>query len=261
MSVQEGEEKYFQVKERMDNTRADDYIIEVSGVTKSFGNIEALRGIDLRIKKGEFLTIFGPNGAGKTTLINILSNLMKPSSGTVSIGGINLNDGGDAVRRDIGVISHNTYLYNNLTPYENIRFYGKIYGVDNLEERVHNVIEQVGLKGRMYDQVGTFSRGMQQRLSLARALIHNPSVIFLDEPYTGLDQHAAHLLKVLLNRFHTDENRTTVMTTHNIERGLEMCDQVAIQVRGKILYKETLSKIDRDNFEEIYFAVCKANNQ
>ncbi len=248
-----------EMNDSLHKTRGDDYIIEVSGLTKSFGNIEALRGIDLKIKKG--VTIFGPNGAGKTTLISILSNLMKPNSGTVSIGGIDLSDGGDAVRRDIGVVSHNTYLYNNLTPYENIRFYGKIYGVDNLEERIYNVIEEVGLKGRMYDQVRTFSRGMQQRLSLARALIHNPSVIFLDEPYTGLDQYAAHLLKDLLTGLHIDNNRTIVMTTHNIERGLEMCDQVAMQVRGKILYREPISKIDQDNFEEIYFAVCETNNQ
>lgn len=225
--------------------------IEVKGLRKSFGNLQAVRGIDFELQRGEFLTVFGPNGAGKTTLIRILSSLTQPTGGIARVAGFDVTDGDPRMRREIGVISHNSFLYGDLNPLENIRFYAKMYGVEHPEERAVQVIDEVGLKPRLYDRVSTFSRGMLQRLSIARAIVHNPSILFLDEPYTGLDQHAAIALRKQLEALHT-EKRTVLMTTHDFARGLEMCDRVAIQVRGRFALWETADRIDRDRFESLY---------
>jgi len=156
-----------------------EWIVEVKGIAKSFGNIRALEGIDLKVRKGEFLTIIGPNGAGKTTLIKIFSTLMKPTSGEGRIVGFNLGEEEENLRRNIGMLSHYTYLYENLTAYENLKFYGRLYEVKNIEEKIRRVIEEVGLEARLYDTVRTFSRGMKQRLSIARSIIHDPSLLLL----------------------------------------------------------------------------------
>lgn len=229
-------------------------VIRAEKLVKSFGHITALRGVDLIVPHGAIVTIFGPNGAGKTTLIRILSGLTHPTSGKAVVHGWDLADGDAESRRKIGVISHQTYLYNNLNPLENLRFYGRLYGLDNLEERVLKAIEEVGLSERRNDPVKNFSRGMQQRLSIARATLHEPTLLFLDEPYTGLDQHAARNLKNILKRLHT-EGRTIIMITHNIARGLEMCDRVLIQVTGRIVYDKPIGEVDREGFEGLYFDI------
>jgi ABC-type multidrug transport system ATPase subunit len=229
-----------------------EWAIEVEGLTKSFGHHFALKKVNLRVKKGRFLTIFGPNGAGKTTLIRTLSTLTKPTSGNLRVAGFDLEEG-EELRRRIGVISHQTFLYDDLTAYENIRFYGRMYDVENLEPRVEEVIEEVGLSLRKHELVRTFSRGMQQRLSIARAIVHHPEVLFFDEPYSGLDQHAAKNFKDLLKGLHTGE-RTIVMTTHDLSRGLEISDRVAILVRGRMVYEEEIKNINREVFEKTYFA-------
>jgi heme exporter protein A len=227
-------------------------VIECEKVSKSYGNIAALRDINLRLAQGSFLAVFGPNGAGKTTLLKILSNLVRPTSGTVKINGAPISDETNEIRRSIGVVSHNTFLYNNLTPYENLEFYGKMYDVPDLKKRIGGVIDEVGLGARMNDPVRTFSRGMMQRLSIARVLMPDPSIIYLDEPYTGLDQHAALKLRDILRNLKKGD-RTIIMITHNIERGLEVCTHAAIQVMGRIVYMEEIAKVDRDNFEARYF--------
>ena len=229
-------------------------VIRAEKLMKSFGHITALRGVDLIVPHGEIITIFGPNGAGKTTLIRILSGLTHPTSGKAIVHGCDLANGDSEPRRKIGVISHQTYLYNNLNPLENLRFYGRLYGLDNLEDRILKAIEEVGLTERRNDPVKNFSRGMQQRLSIARATLHEPTLLFLDEPYTGLDQHAARNLKNILKRLHT-EGRTIIMITHNIARGLEMCDRVLIQVAGQIVYDKPIGEVDREGFEGLYFDI------
>jgi len=226
--------------------------ILAEALTKDFGPIHALSGIDLRLEKGEFLTILGPNGAGKTTLIKILATLMRPTSGLVRVAGYDLAEAGEALRRRIGVISHQTYLYENLTAYENLRFYGRMYGVQDLEGRINQVMEEVGLKGRRDHLVRTYSRGMQQRLSIARALIHDPSVLLLDEPYTGLDQHATRMLTGLLAGLR-DGERTVILTTHQLSQGLELSDFVAILVRGRIVYQEKVAGLSLADLEDAYF--------
>ena len=233
----------------MDSSELD---IVAEGVTKSFGNIQALRGIDLKVKKGEFLTVFGPNGAGKTTLIKLLATLTKPTSGKVSIANHDIKKEPDKVRALIGVISHDPYLYGNLSALENIRFFASLYGISEAEEKAMEVIRQVGLENRMHDLVRTFSRGMQQRLAVARAIVHEPKILLLDEPYTGLDQHGARIFGELLNWLKT-ENRTIVMTTHNLPEGLEISDKVAILDGGKIVYESDARGVELTRFKEIYF--------
>jgi heme exporter protein A len=226
--------------------------IEVKGLWKYFGHFPAIRGLDLSLAEGRFLTIFGPNGAGKTTLIKVLSTQLRPSEGSVSVGGVDVAKRADLLRRRIGLISHNTYLYAHLTGLENLLFYGKMYGLGDPRGRALELLQEVGLAGRMDDRVSAYSRGMQQRLSIARALLHEPDIMFLDEPYTGLDQHASRMLRGVLETLHTGD-RTIVLTTHNIDQGLEMCDDVAIQVRGRMVFNRPIDTIDRSAFEDTYF--------
>jgi heme ABC exporter ATP-binding subunit CcmA len=226
--------------------------IIAEGVTKSFENIQALRGIDLRVKKGEFLTIFGPNGAGKTTLIKLLATLTKPTSGKVSIANYDIKKDPDKVRALIGVISHEPYLYGNLSALENITFFASLYGISQARKKAIEVIKQIGLETRMYDLVRTFSRGMQQRLAVARAIVHEPKILLLDEPYTGLDQDGARIFGEMLRWLKT-QGRTIVMTTHNFLEGIEMSDRVAILGGGKIVYENEAKSIEPERFKEVYF--------
>ena len=226
--------------------------IEVGHLRKAFGTLKAVDGIEFELKQGEFLTVFGPNGAGKTTLIKTLSGLTRPSSGTARVAGFDVSEGHPEMRKEIGVISHATALYADLTSLENLIFFARMYGIEQPEEKALKVIEEVGLSPRRNDRVRTFSRGMLQRLSIARAVLHDPSILFLDEPFTGLDLHATNVLKEHLQRLH-NQHRTILMTTHDISCGLEMCDKVALQVQGKFSFLKNIADVDRDQFESMYF--------
>jgi len=238
-------------------TLEKDHVITVRGLTKRFGYKKALNQVNLGVKKGEFLALFGPNGAGKTTLIRILSSLMRPTSGDVLVAGYDSRSEGEDLRRIIGVISHSTFLYDNLTAFENLKFYGRMYDVKDLKERIEEVLEMVGLRDRINDSVQTFSRGMQQRLSVARAILHQPDVLLLDEPFVGLDQNGLEALKGILEGFR-EGGKTAVMTSHNLERGLEMSSRVAILHSGVIVYDEDISSIVRDEFRTIYSGYTEA---
>jgi heme exporter protein A len=232
--------------------------IEVRHLRKAFGTLKAVDGIDFELKQGEFLTVFGPNGAGKTTLIKILSGLTQPSSGTAKVAGFDVTEGRPEMRKEIGVISHSTALYADLTPLENLMFFARMHGLEQPEDKALKVIEEVGLSRRRNDRVRTFSRGMLQRLSIARAVLHDPAILFLDEPFTGLDLHATNVLKEHLQRLH-DRRRTILMTTHDISCGLEMCDKVALQVQGKFAFLKNIADVDRGQFELMYFDAVRDN--
>lgn len=208
--------------------------------------------MDLSLEEGRFLTIFGPNGAGKTTLLKILSLLMPASSGKLVLAGQEVKDDTTALRQKIGVISHHSYLYGNLTARENLRFYGWLYRVSNLEERVEEVIREVGLELFFNDPVRVFSRGMQQRLSIARAILHNPSILFLDEPYTGLDQQAIEILNSVLAGL-KNQHRTVVMITHNFEVGLSVSDEIMILNKGEVAFRGRREEVGSlKDFQELY---------
>jgi heme exporter protein A len=227
------------------------WAIEVEGLGKSFGSHRALIDINLRVGSGERVTVFGPNGAGKTTLIKVVSTLMKPSAGTVRLDSRDITKATSEVRRRIGLVAHQTFLYDDLTVYENLKFYGNMYDVINLEEQIHSIVRWVKLDARLHDRVGTLSRGMQQRISIARAVIHNPSIVLLDEPEVGLDPHAIVMVREVLDSLSAGE-RTVVMTTHNLEQGIEMSDRVVILDKGRIVYQEYKDRIDVANFRETY---------
>lgn len=227
------------------------WAIEAYGLAKSFGNTRALAGIDLKVRKGDHLTIFGPNGAGKTTLIKLLSTLTKPSGGSALLDGLDIREAPGQIRSRLGVVSHSTFLYSNLTVSENLRFYGRMYAVTNLEQRIREVISQVQLESRLHDQVGTLSRGMKQRVAIARAVLHDPLIMLLDEPDTGLDPHAIMMMRDVLEPF-TSGERTVVMTTHNLERGIEFADQVVILHEGRVAYQASGQEIDTASFRETY---------
>ena len=230
---------------------ASQWAIEARGLEKSFGERRALRGIDLQVGHGECLVIFGPNGAGKTTLLKILATLLKPSAGSVRLDGIDIRDKPAQIRRKISMVSHQTFLYDNLTVYENLKFYGKMYDVADLEQRIREVASWVQLESRLHDRAGTLSRGLQQRASMARAVLHNPSILFLDEPYVGLDPHASTMVKDTLCSINSG-SRTVVITTHNLERGLELADRIIILDRGKVVYQESRHAISETDFLKIY---------
>lgn len=232
-------------------TETQSTVIAVTGLTKTFGNLYALRNLSFSLSKGEFLTIFGPNGAGKTTLIRILSTITKASSGEIKIADLSFEDDSEKIRRQIGVIAHQTFLYENLTAEENLRFYGKLYDVENLSKKIETILSEVGLELRKKDFVRTFSRGMQQRLAIARAMLHEPSILLLDEPYTGLDQHASGMLTNWLNRLRSSE-QTILMVTHDLEQGLELADRIAILVEGQLVFNQEQRGVDVKTFRQTY---------
>lgn len=229
------------------------YDIQAEGLKKSFGNFDALRGVDLHVKRGEFMTLFGPNGAGKTTLIKLLATLTSPTSGTLSVYGYDVRKDVNNIRSVIGVISHDPYLYDNLSAFENIKFFGTLYGLDDVDNRARSVIKQVGLERRMNDLVRTFSRGMKQRLTVARAIVHEPKILLLDEPYTGLDQHGAQIFGEMLSDLKS-QRRTILMTTHNIEEGLDLSDRIGILAKGKIVLDCSKTEIQRSGFKDLYIS-------
>ena len=225
--------------------------IEVRGLTKSFNHRPALRGIDLDIGPGESVVIFGPNGAGKTTLLKILATIMNPNSGTVLVDGLDLKKNTEEVRRRIGIVSHHTYLYNSLTAYENLEFFARMYDVPRPQERVHEVAALVSMTTRLHDRVDILSRGMQQRLSIARSLLHKPGLMLMDEPETGLDQQAISMLWSIL-RQEGEAKRTVLLTTHNLERGLELGDRFIILNRGQIVFQKPRQELDLSALRQAY---------
>ncbi|HZD10572.1 MAG TPA: ABC transporter ATP-binding protein, partial [Candidatus Binatia bacterium] len=166
-------------------------MIKIEGLVKNYGMLPVLRGANLHVSEGEFVTLVGANGAGKTTLLRIVATLLSPTAGSVSVGGWPLPQHAEKVRRHLGLVSHHALLYGDLTAAENLMFFARLYHLDNREERVANALRTVGLLARQRDAVRTFSRGMTQRLTLARATLHEPDVLLFDEPYTGLDQEAS----------------------------------------------------------------------
>lgn len=234
--------------------------IQLHRLTKAFGHHVALRGVDLSLAEGEFLTLFGPNGAGKTTLIRIVAALTRPTTGTVRVRGHDLGKAATAVRRDIGFISHNPLLYGDLTPDENLRFFARMYDLPEAQSRIDAALEQVGLTARRRDPVRTFSRGMVQRLAIARATLHDPAIMLLDEPYTGLDLQAADMLRAVLQEL-AAHNRTVVLTTHDLEQGLEMCDRAAILHRGRLAWEGMRAGLDLAGMKEIYRDVTRAASE
>jgi heme exporter protein A len=208
-------------------------VVEARGVGRRFGPVCALAGLDVTIRRGESLAVFGPNGAGKTTFLKLLSGVLRPTEGTLAIFGESRSSA--AVRRRIGLVGHGSFLYPDLSARENLAFYAALFGVADRERRIDEMLAAVDLEPWASRPVRTFSRGMEQRLALARAFLHRPQLLLLDEPYSGLDPQAVRRLQAILSRAHAD-GQTIVLTTHDIEHGLEVCDHAAILHRGAMAW-------------------------
>lgn len=233
-----------------------DPVLSARGLTREYGVVRAVDGIDLELAPGDFLTIFGPNGAGKTSLLSLLGGRLRPSEGQVFVGGELLDFGRTSWRSRIGVLSHQSFLYGHLTVAENLRFFGRLFGLRDLGERIPDRLEQVGLTDRADFLARQLSHGMRQRAALARALLHDPELVLLDEPYTGLDPYAATVLRGVLSSL-KDGARTVVMVTHNLTQGLELATRVAIQVRGRFAWEGARADLDAGAFEHFYHRVVE----
>jgi heme exporter protein A len=221
--------------------------IEVEGLHFSFGAVHAVRGVSIEVERGTVLTIFGPNGAGKTTFLKVLAGLLRQSEGTVRIEGVEARRDAAGLRRLIGVISHHPYLYPQLTGRENLEFYGRMYGLKDPRSAALRMLEDMGLTSVGDREVSAYSRGMQQRLAVARALLHQPRVLLLDEPFTGLDHQARERLEALLGTLR-DGEKTVVMTTHDIDEGLSLSDRVMVLSAGRKVLDAAAPGLDRASF-------------
>lgn len=235
-------------------------VLEARGLGREYGPVVAVAEVDLTLREGEFLTIFGPNGAGKSSLLGMLGGAMRPTRGDVLIRGRSLSYSDVAWRHRVGILSHKGFLYGRLTAEENLRFYGRLFGLDDLDRRIPERLERVGLTDRAGFQARQLSHGMRQRLALARALLHDPDVVLLDEPYTGLDPSAAAVLRTVLEELR-DGRRTVVMVTHNLTQGLELATRVVIQVAGRFAWEGPRDGIDPGEFERLYHEVVEGRRR
>jgi heme exporter protein A len=227
--------------------------LEIEGLSRIFGARKALDGVTFELPRGAFLSIFGPNGAGKTTLLRTLTTLQNPSSGVGKVLGLDVVKDAVELRSRIGLISHNPLLYPDLSAEENLLFFSEMYGIDDPEGRVRELLDSVELLHRRFDLVRTFSRGMLQRLSIARALLHRPDVLFLDEPYSGLDPHAMDILDHLIAQVRSQH--TFVMVSHDLGKGLELCSHALILAKGKVVRFDEKENIDDEHFAAEYRSI------
>ena len=226
--------------------------LRISHLTKRFGSFRAISDLNLRIEEGQFVSLFGPNGAGKTTLLKLVAGLLKPTGGTISL----RFNGWGPERRHVGYVSHQSLLYPEMTGYENLLFYARLYGVAHPRERSGRMLERMGLSAAGEPLVREYSRGMKQRLTLGRALLHEPRLLLLDEPYVGLDQQGNRLLTRILRSL-KDGTHTVLLVTHNLAEGLELCDRVLIQHRGSLVYDRSSGGLGRREVEAAYLGAVE----
>ncbi len=229
-------------------------MITIAGLTRSYGLRPVLRGVDLTARAGTITAIFGPNGTGKSTLLRVLATLIRPDAGTVSVAGCALPEQSEAARGLIGAVLHGPLLYSELNADENLRFYARLYDLPAPTARIDALLERVGLTRRRRDPVRVYSRGMQQRLAVARALLHQPQVLLLDEPYTGLDPAGTALLDAVL-REQAQSGAAVVLTSHDLEHGLALADQVVVLARGRVQLATPSHKFTPEAFMARYAEV------
>lgn len=222
-------------------------VIEVEALSRSFGSIQAVNELTLQVYEGEVFGLLGPNGAGKTTTVRLLNGVLTPSGGRARVLGLDPVRDGKRLRQRTGVLTETPSLYERLTARENLTILGALYGIPqpDLARRVTWTLEEFGLAERADDRVGGFSKGMKQRLALARALLHEPPLLFLDEPTAGLDPEAARQVTELIGRLSRQEGRTVLLCTHNLNEAQRLCDRVAVMDRGRLLALGTLEELSR----------------
>jgi heme ABC exporter ATP-binding subunit CcmA len=230
--------------------------LEIKGLKKTYSLKPILRGIDFVLDQGECMALLGANGAGKTTLLRILAGLTKPGAGTVLIGGLDSVRAAQQVRHLVGFVGHQPNLYDDLTVLENLLFFGRMYSVRQAQKQAVELLKRVGLARHAGERVGTLSRGQLQRLSLARALLHSPQLLLLDEPDAGLDDEGIELLEELL-REHTERVGTTLFTTHNFERAVKFSNRICMLAGGRVVYQEVTSSLEPGGVRQAYQEVMR----
>ena len=210
-------------------------MIQTKNLSKLYGDLPAVQNVSLHVPKGEFLGLLGRNGAGKTTLLKLLALLTRPSFGTLRIAGLDPGGEGSLARQRMGLLGHNSFLYDELTAEENLLFYANLYGVPEARRACQTTLESVGLAPFARELTRNFSRGMKQRLSIGRLFLHGPDLLLLDEPFTGLDDHASTLLETMLQEARR-QGKTIVLCTHQLEFALKLADRLLILERGKVAY-------------------------
>ena len=225
--------------------------LTIIGLKKAYGLKPILRGIDLSIRQGERVAILGSNGTGKTTILRIMAGLTKLNAGTIAFEGLDIVKDAQEVRQRVGFVAHQPYLYEELTALENLLFFGKMYNVEHAHERAMTLLQRIGLEKRMRERISTFSRGQVQRVAWARALLHAPHLLLLDEPDTGLDQEGQALIDALLQE-HTERGGTTLFTTHQLERALKLGTQVVLLNKGRIVYQHETASLPIEELQQVY---------
>ena len=225
-------------------------IVEVAELARDFGPRRAVAGVTFSLAPGECLALFGPNGAGKTTLLRVLAGLLKPTSGSARVSGIQL-PGGPLARSRIGLISHHTMLYEALSPRENVSFSARLYGVRDARVRVEDSLRRMSMLERADTPIRSLSRGMQQRVSIARAMVHSPQLVLADEPYSGLDESGARALTALLQELRS-AGTAIIVVTHNLAEGLSLATHAAVMQRGKFLRYDSADRIDAASYAATY---------
>lgn len=219
-------------------------MINVSNLKKSFNTIDALKGISFNIPQGECYGLLGPNGAGKTTTISIMSTIVEPDDGEISIAGFDLKKNPLECKKNIGVVTQEIALYNELSAYENLLFWGGLYHVPKpeLKARIDETLTLLGLSDRKHDKVSTYSGGMKRRVNIASALLHRPKILFMDEPTVGIDPQSRNLIFEVVEKLHK-EGMTIVYTTHYMEEAERLCDRIGIMDNGEIVAQGTLDEL------------------
>ncbi len=223
-------------------------MITVKQLVKSYGPNGVLRGLDLDAPSGEALVLLGPNGAGKTTLLRIVATLTRPDSGAVTVHGLDAAKQGELVRQNIGVVMHSPMLYGDLTVEENLRFFARMFGVPEPGDHIAQLLERVEMDRRRDVRVRLLSHGQQKRVALARALLHSPRTLILDEPESGLDQRARTVLEGVIAD-HRSQGRSVIMTTHHLEMGLRVADRIAVLERGRVSLHEAAQDVDAEELQ------------
>ena len=228
--------------------------VAVDGLTKSYGRVRVLNGLSLTLRWGEVLSVLGPNGSGKTTLLKVVATLTRPDAGTVRVAGMDAVRRAAGVRRATGVVMHEPMLYADLTAGENLRFFCRMFDLDGVDERIGEAVARVGVAHGLGRRAGVLSHGMQKRFSIARALLHRPRVLLLDEPESGLDQSAAAMLRDVVAATRAGGG-AVLLVTHNLDQALEMADRVAILSRGAVAHERALGPAGEgaDELRDIYF--------
>ena len=232
-------------------------VVATENLTRTFGSRRAVDSVSISIGSGEVLALFGPNGAGKTTLLRMVGGILKPSSGKASVGGVNL-PGGHDVRRRIGIISHYSLLYEALTARENVEFAARLYGVKDPHAKAKASLDAMQILDRANTPVRALSRGLKQRVSVARAIVHDPDVVLADEPFTGLDIVGSKALSWLLTNLR-NRGAALILVTHNVDEGLSLSTTAAIMNAGRIVRLEPRSAIEPLSFTRQYQELVEAH--